>query len=95
MKVYKPDKFKRGCLIAINGKVILICPHCGNQGTSDYCKDFTQIKLGYYLCRRCGKEFTIFGTNVKENIKIAMEFLNPEQKRATDSISKNRRERIG
>jgi len=86
---YRPSKFKRGAFVVVNGEIILICPYCGNQGTDKDCKDFTLITLGYYVCNKCKKQFTILSTDWRENVKIVWEFLNPEQKRAVDTISKD------
>ena len=94
---FSPDKFKQGKIIGFRfhpeepveqEEAILQCPYCNYVGTARHCKDFTLLTLGYYLCRHCGKTFTLFSKDWHENVKIAYDLLDAQQKRAVDSICK-------
>jgi hypothetical protein len=68
---------------------ILECPHCKNTGTAWDCKDFTLLTLGYFLCRKCGKTFTLYGLDWKVNVGIAYSQLDDSQQKAVDTMQQD------
>ena len=64
---------------------VLQCPFCGNIGKCG--TDFASLRLGYYCCKKCGEDFTIFKHgNPKENVKIALMLLNDKQYHALEKV---------
>jgi DNA-directed RNA polymerase subunit RPC12/RpoP len=69
-------------------EIILQCPYCGNEGTARECRDFTLLSFGKYLCRKCGREFTLFGKDIRENLEIAFTLMDKYQRQAAETLMK-------